>query len=363
MERTSSSRNSAACATAAAQTDLLWIQALRGVAALMVLFFHMHPHWNLVPMLSTTSALTRWGFSGVDIFFTLSGFVVYRSALRTIPASGIKRFVVNRLRRVYMGYWPVLLLIALTTVWVYQESLPPLQKMIFSTLLLYPNIWDNWLPPAWSLTMEIYFYLWIIPIAILPRQHQIKVIVSVMLVLAAWGIAWVTIDPQGVFEGDQPLRYGLTGLGLEFLAGALVAHAYDRRASIFRTHKITIPLCLLLMALGFSLGSLSPFFDRVEVMRAASFGVVGLATLIIALSLEQTRFSPPAWLVAVGDASYSLYLLHTFLLDASGRMRMSLGISEPQLLLLFLLCLPVAIVVISMLWFRCIERPLLQAAR
>mgnify|MGYP003599121737 CR=1 FL=1 len=345
------------------KTDLHWIQALRGIAALMVLFFHMHPHWDLLPTLSVTSVITRWGFSGVDIFFTLSGFVVYRSALRTIPANGIKPFALKRFRRIYMGYWPVLLLIALTTVWVYEENLPPLQKMIFSTLLLYPNIWDNWLPPAWSLTMEIYFYLWIIPIAILPPRHQIKVIVLVMLVLAAWGIAWVTIDPQGVFAGYQPLRYGLTGLGLEFLAGALVAHAYDRRASIFRTHKTTIPLCLLLIALGFGVGSLSPFFDRVEVMRAASFGVVGLATLVIALCLEQTRFSPPTWLVAVGDASYSLYLLHTFLLDASGRMRMSLGISEPQSLLFFLLALPVAIVGISMLWFRCIERPLLRAAR
>lgn len=329
----------------------------------MVLFFHMHPHWDQLPTLSATSSLTRWGFSGVDIFFTLSGFVVYRSALRTIPVGGIGPFALKRLRRIYLGYWPVLLLIAVTTVWVYEESLPPLQKMIFSTLLLYPNIWDNWLPPAWSLTMEIYFYLWIIPITLIPQRHQIKVIALVMLVLAAWGIAWITIDPQRVFDGRQPLRYGLTGLGLEFLAGALVAHAYKHHARLFRAHKTTIPLCLLLIAVGFGVGSMSPLFDRLEVMRAATFGVVGLAALIIALSLEQTRFPPPTWLVAVGDASYSLYLLHTFLLDASGRMRMSLGISEPESLLFFLLGLPVAIVVISMLWFRSIEKPLLQLAR
>lgn len=329
----------------------------------MVLFFHMHPHWDLLPALSSTSPITRWGFSGVDIFFTLSGFVVYRSALRTIPASGVKPFALKRLRRIYLGYWPVLLLIALTTVWVYEENLPPLQKIVFSTLLLYPNIWDNWLPPAWSLTMEIYFYLWIIPIVLLPQRHQIKLICLVMLVLAAWGIAWVLIDPQRVFDGHQPLRYGLTGLGLEFLAGALVAHIYDGGARLFREPMATVPLCLLLIATGFWVGSLSPYFDRVEVMRAVTFGAVGLAALTIALSLEQTRFSPPIWLVWVGDASYSLYLLHTFLLDASGRMRMSLGISEPQSLLFFLLGLPVAIVVISMLWFRCIERPLLQVAR
>jgi uncharacterized membrane protein len=40
--------------------DLQWIQALRGIAALMVLFFHMHPHWDLIPTLSMTTAVTRW---------------------------------------------------------------------------------------------------------------------------------------------------------------------------------------------------------------------------------------------------------------------------------------------------------------
>ena len=344
------------------RTDLHWIQALRGIAALMVLFFHMHPHWDLVPLLSITSAATRWGFSGVDIFFALSGFVVYRSAWRTIPTRGIWPFVKKRLLRIYLGYWPVLLLIALTTVFVYHGSLPPLKKMVLSTLLLYPNIWDNWLPPAWSLTMEIYFYLWIALIALLPQRHQIKGIVCVMVVLMAWGIGWLVADRPGVFIGQQPLRYGLTGLGLEFLAGALLAHAYDRKARIFQTPQATVPLCLVLMAGGVGLGMTSPYFDRVEVMRAASFGIMGLSALVLSLTLEQTRFAPPVWLVTVGDASYSLYLLHTFLLDASGKVRVFLGIASPSALLPFLLALPVVIILVSLLWYRCVEKPIMKAA-
>jgi peptidoglycan/LPS O-acetylase OafA/YrhL len=335
---------------ASVRTDLHWIQALRGIAALMVLFFHMHPHWDLVPMLSLTSTVTRWGFSGVDIFFALSGFVVYRSAQRTIPTRGIWPFVKKRLLRIYLGYWPVLLLIALATVFVYHGSLPPLKKMVLSALLLYPNIWDNWLLPAWSLTMEIYFYLWIALIALLPQRHQIKAVICVMAILAAWGIGWLIADQPGVFNGQQPLRYGLTGLGLEFLAGALLAHAYDRKARIFQTPQATAPLCLALMAGGIGLGMSSPYFDRVEIMRVASFGAMGLSALVLALTLEQTRFTPPEWLVAIGDASYSLYLLHTVLLDASGRVRSFFGIASPSALLPFLLALPVVIVLISLLW-------------
>lgn len=343
------------------KTDLQWIQALRGIAALMVLFFHMRPHWDLVPALSVTGAVTRWGFSGVDIFFALSGFVVYRSARRSIPTRGIGQFVKKRLLRIYLGYWPVLLLIALTTVFVYHSSLPELKKMVFSTLLLYPNIWDNWLPPAWSLTMEIYFYLWIALIAVVPQRHQVKAILGVMAVLIAWNAGWLILDRPALFNGQQPLRYGLTGLGLEFLAGALLAHAYESRARIFQTTTSTVLLCLVLMVCGLGLGMTSPYFDRVEIMRAASFGVMGLSALVLALTLEHTRFLPPAWLVALGNASYSLYLLHTFLLDASGRARVSSGITSSSALLLFLLALPVGIVLISLLWFRYVEKPIMKA--
>jgi exopolysaccharide production protein ExoZ len=343
------------------KTDFHWIQALRGIAALMVLFFHMRPHWELSPLLAVTSSITHWGFSGVDIFFALSGFVVYRSARRTIPTQGLWPFAKKRLLRIYLGYWPVLLLIALTTVFVYRASLPGLEKMVFSTLLLYPNIWDNWLPPAWSLSMEIYFYLWIGLIALLPARHQIKAIVCVMLLLAAWGLGWLIFGWPLVFQGKQPLRYGLTGLGLEFLAGALVAHAWSRGARLFAFPTATITTCLVLMAAGLGLGMSSPYFDRVEIMRVASFGLVGLGALVIALTLEKTRFAPPRWLVSVGDASYSLYLLHTFLLDASGHVRVRLGLS-PEGLTVFLLALPFVIVFMSLLWYRWVERPIMKAA-
>jgi len=344
------------------KANLHWIQALRGLAALLVLFFHMTPHWDLVPILASLTSPMKWWFSGVDIFFALSGFVVYRSARNTVSATGLWPFVKRRLQRIYFGYWPILLLIALITIFVYGSDLPPLKKMVFSTLLLYPNIWDNWLPPAWSLTMEIYFYLWIALIALLPQRHQIKAIVCAMLLLIAWGVGCLVVDPAGVFNGQQPLRYLLTGLGLEFLAGALVAHAHTSGSRIFKTPILTVPICIVLMAAGVSLGMTSPYFDQIEIMRAASFGVMGAAALVLALTLEQTPLAPPAWLVRIGDASYSLYLLHTFLLDASGRARVQLQIDSPTVLLFFMLALPVTIVLISMVWYRRVERPIMGAS-
>ena len=96
-------------------------------------------------------------------------------------------------------------------------------------------------------------------------------------------------------------------------------------------------------------------------MRVASFGVMGVSALVAALALEQTSHTPPTWLVKVGDASYSLYLLHTFLLDMSGKVRMHLGITSSEVLVVFLLLLPVAIVLVSMLWYARVEKPIMKA--
>lgn len=345
------------------KNELQWIQALRGIAALMVLFFHMAPHWELSPTLALFTGAMRWGFSGVDIFFTLSGFVVYRSAKKSIPLGGVTHFMKKRLLRIYLGYWPVLLLIAVVTVYGYRAELPSTQKIVYSTLLLYPNIWDNWLAPAWSLTLEIYFYLWIAVITWVAAKFPVKGIAIVMAFLAGWGIFWLVRDTDMVFAGQQPLRYLFTGLGLEFLAGALIAEMYDRKNCLFSHVRWTMAASVLLMVVGVRIGMISPYFDRVEVMRAASFGLAGLGALLLFLSLESTKLRPPVWLAAIGDASYSLYLLHTFLLDASGRIRFASGIIDGPVLMGFLLALPVVITFVSLLWYRWVEKPIMRAAQ
>lgn len=345
------------------KTDLQWIQALRGIAALMVLFFHMAPHWELAPILAVFTGGMKWGFSGVDIFFTLSGFVVYLSAKKSIPLGGFTQFMNKRLLRIYLGYWPVLVLIAVVTVYCYDADLPSTKKIIFSTLLLYPNILDNWLAPAWSLSLEIYFYVWIAVISLVAAKSPVKAIVMVITFLAGWGLFWLLRYTEMVFSGQQPLRTLFTGMGIEFLAGALVAEIYDRKHWLLGHARWTMAAAMLMMIVGVRIGMTSPYFDRVEVMRVATFGLAGLGALLLFLSLENTKLRPPIWLVAIGDASYSLYLLHTFLLDASGRIRFENGIADGPALLAFLLTLPICIILISLLWYRWVERPIMKAAQ
>ena len=333
-----------------------WIQALRGLAALMVVFFHLAPHWELDSWLKGTEEFTRWGFAGVDIFFVLSGYVVYQSIDKDLFL--IRPFMQRRAMRIYLGYWPVFLILFL--MFFLGQPVPNAKKIITSALLLNPILWDNWLPTAWSLTYELYFYIWAAVIFSIPRIPRIGTIVIFFGILLSWNIGWYLFDPVRVRAGLQPLRFPLTGMGLEFLAGAAWAHLRKRFYILQTRSWPLITVGLILAVIGFSIGTISPFFDRVEILRAGTYGLAGFGLLLTTLSIADIKWQAPRALVAVGDASYSLYLLHPILLTIFGVFRFRTIPADSSWLFPFLLLMPLVMVLLSLCWFRWIEKPIFE---
>ncbi len=334
-----------------------WIQVLRGVAALMVVFFHLGEYWALVPELQFTKVVTHWGFAGVDIFFVLSGYVVYQSADKS--EFDVRRFLTRRAMRIYLGYWPVLL--ALVVLSIFGLTYPSEHRNLSSVLLLEPFMWNNWLPTAWSLTYELYFYLWIAIICALkwvPRGLTLLVFILAVLV---WNLAVLLLYPAEVYAGHQTLRFPMTSLGLEFLAGAAIAHLNRRhRLMVDRPTTFFIIGCLLVIG-GFALGTSSPQFDTIDILRAGSYGVAAMGALLAVLAMSGFSLKAPLVLVAIGDASYSLYLIHPILLWLMGAFQFRHIAAGSLGQLGFLLLVPVLVVVISLFWFRWVEQPLFQA--
>ncbi len=337
-----------------------WLQALRGVAALMVVFFHMAPHWELVPALSSFTAPMKFGFSGVDVFFVLSGFVVYGSTRRIVTKADVLHFVRRRVLRIFLGYWPALLLVAAGSIWILESKLPESGKMIGSIFLIYPSLFDNWLPTAWSLTYELYFYSWIACIIWLPLRYRLQMLVICVLILTLWNVGWLMFQQTATYHGHQGFRFLLTGFGIEFLAGALLAGFYNHQKGNWPKPWIAVPLALSVSAIGLATGMTSPLFDRVEIMRVASFGIFAMGLFLITLTLQASHFRAPNWLVRIGDASFSLYLLHPFFLDVAVNLRMKHFNHNPDGVLVAALLMPLVFVALSMVWFKFIEYPLMQ---
>ena len=341
-----------------------WLQVLRAIAALMVVLFHASQYWQAIPALHPAREMAHWGFAGVDIFFVLSGYVVWTSADK--PAFSGGAFLIRRGLRIYLGYWPVL---ALFVIWYLLTRKPealPMQHAVGSVLLL--NIWvfDNWLPTAWSLPYELYFYLWIALLCTaFPSRWRGLALLLVFLLLAGW-TTWTAVRlPHLVQHNVQPFMFLATPLGLEFLGGALLArgHVHLRRGNAhWRTFmSAVILLGLALAAIGFSWGQSAPAFDRVYVLRTASFGLFGFGLVLAVLAISELNWRAPRFLVAIGDSSYSLYLIHPLLFVALNWLGQGVSTQSLWRISLNLFNL-VAVVFLAWQWYLWVEKPVFERA-
>jgi len=146
------------------------VHALRGLAALWVVFFHVSTAGHISGL---RSQLPSWadlffsaGHLGVAIFFALSGFVITHSvAGASITASYIGRFALRRSIRLDPPYWASILFVVVAGYLSAQvkgegfqfPTFPQTLAHLFylQTLLGFPQI--NWV--YWTLTYEIQFYL------------------------------------------------------------------------------------------------------------------------------------------------------------------------------------------------------------
>ncbi|MDR3536964.1 MAG: acyltransferase [Acetobacteraceae bacterium] len=337
------------------------LQALRGLAALGVVLFHLLPfEAKYLAGPTIVPAGFSAGRAGVDLFFVLSGFLAVWTTLGPAGAGAAQRFLLRRVTRIYPTYW--FYCIPLLLAWIAAPAGVPGEHSpdVVASLLLIPNAASPLLLVAWTLEFEIYFYLafalliW----ARLARRERI-------LALAAWGgivvLAHAVLRPT---RAQAILDALLSPLVFEFLAGCAAAWlcaAAPRRAL---TVVAGIVGCGIL-----AIGLLwSETLFALPWLRVAVFGI-GAALLLIGCFGEDMaiRRALPGVIVRIGDASYSLYLSHLFTIGAIGH-----GLARlPSVRLLatpvghaVILCLTVvAALLVAEASYRWIERPLLRLSR
>ncbi|MCW5283546.1 acyltransferase [Verminephrobacter eiseniae] len=342
----------------AMNTKNSWLQVLRAVASIMVLLFHARPHIETSSWLRQHAGMFDFFFCGVDIFFVLSGFVIYHSAAR---AGSVADFTANRLIRIFGGYWPAFLLLYLIPGWLTGKQPLMLSLVLQNLFLLSPVMTDNMMPTAWSLALELWFYAWVV-LGLRFFRNAEGYYIAIMLVLLAWNVFYVKERYDTVVAGMQPLRYPLTGMGVEFLFGVFVAMVFDEKKISPRSAGLGAFLCFVTGVLAYTVGTMSPLHDRVEILRAATFGIFGLSALLVFLLLNALAVKAPRILVAIGDASFSLYLIHPFLLDVFGSIRAryigteALSLETEALLAAYTMATIPAIIALSYLWHVFVEK-------
>ncbi len=268
------------------------IQYLRAAAALGVVIYHA---------LQWRAGGFDIGRAGVDIFFVVSGFVLWRAtaARPTTPAA----FLVDRGRRILPAYWLATLVAA--AIAALAPAFMPQVRPGFSHLLLSLALVPHFdprglpfptLPPGWSLCYEAAFYLLFAAALGLPRPWRAGGLIASLFGLAAAG--YVLRDPAFVL--------GANGLVLEFAAGIGIGLFAERGALPSRRWGWAM---LLAGLTGFALTQAPGVF--VELWRPLLWGAPAALVVAGAAAIEAAagaRRWPPG--LALGDASYALYLVH-----------------------------------------------------
>jgi len=283
------------------------IQALRGIAAILVLFFHIAElqrqqitqYYTKITSDNQDAemALTRgiWdsGGSGVDLFFVISGFVMVYVTRNHVPSIGATRsFLWARITRIYPIWWIFALIMPVYFLWAYN---------IPKSLALLPQSTAPVLGLGWTLIHEMHFYLVFSVLLLFKRQY-------LPWLLGLWALVIVAANVNGLvyYEATGWRSLSLSRLSLEFIGGAIAAIFLLRWKIYAPKTCILLGIISGLTAMYLKSAGLSAGVGRV-VLFAVPFVLIVYGAVGLELNERLSIWRP---LTLLGDWSYSLYLCH-----------------------------------------------------
>jgi exopolysaccharide production protein ExoZ len=336
---------------------LVSLQLGRGLAALAVAAFHLsivlgspefggngaNPYW----------AVLKQGNLGVDFFFVLSGFIILKAHHQDIGnPSALPDYAYRRFVRIYPIYWLYLILCILGMLAVGSKNfkLDGLLDWLTTFSLLRFNVPELPLAQAWTLFHELVFYALF---AVLLVQRT-----TGYIVLGVWfaTVAILFTYPRTTAENFTQVLTAANNLNFAF--GMLAFAASSRLAKAQGWGLMAFGL-VLFFAVAAWRGSATPA-PWMSLVCGVSFAVV------IAGAAASER--PSAWrahplLILIGDASYSIYLVHEHVESYAVRGLLKLGLDTQRFTALSFVLVMGMVTAVGVVAYLLFERPLLRALR
>jgi peptidoglycan/LPS O-acetylase OafA/YrhL len=337
------------------------LTGLRFVAAMMIVWLHAHQIFGL----PNPGHLAQ----GVSFFFVLSGFILTHVYPRLAGAAAVKRFFIARIARI----WPAHL--ATLALFMMVEG-GPINGFFLANLLLV----QSWIPVAnsyfsyngisWSISTEVFFYLMFpLMIASFGKRWLFWLLASAIV-----SIGFFAMANNGAFPLESGDHVSITGLIyinpavrlFEFVLGMCCCLFWKRLQSVRLPDSALLFTVLECAAIGIAI-----FFMQHSVLNLVrsvqpaggewvghhASGMWGFGAVLIVFALGRGLLarlfaSRPAMLL--GEISFSLYLVHQWILNYfSGHLK---GLSKAPWQLGFLFALAVALALAYLIWLL-VEMP------
>lgn len=245
--------------------------------------------------------VARYGYLGVDLFFTISGFVVLVSAWDRSPQS----FVISRAVRLYPAYWIAVSLTAFVSVAFSRGRFPVSLPQYLANLTMFnslPNV-RNVDVVYWTLWAEVRFYAMILVLTLIGITAR-----RVTIFLWAW------LAATFVFEA------GLLPHATDLVLNTQFSHYFIAGMALCLIHRYGATrqtAAIVAIALGNAIFRGLGFADRVgvryhtEIHRTAAVAIiVAIFAIMLAVALNLTHRLGRPWFAVLGALTYPLYLVH-----------------------------------------------------
>jgi peptidoglycan/LPS O-acetylase OafA/YrhL len=330
------------------------LTSIRGIAAWWVVLFHFDSYIKPY-LLSSVYGLIDKGYLAVDLFFCLSGFVIFMNygTIDIESVAACRAFYAKRIAKIYplhlsaIGlYLGLIGALALSHRPIPWESYS-IKSLLFNLLLI--QDWDvlkqlSWNDPSWSISAEFAAYLVFPVLALIVRPASKHIWYGALVIGGALILLNLCYAHEAYDLGGAITTFGVIRCASQFTIGAVLAAIFLRNPSPGRRVKLT------LLAAAFS------FFLAGLYALESIFIPIGWAALVLYLAFndETSRLLRFRLLVFIGEISYATYMVHYFIreLFKLALVRENQITPASYIILTFLI-----IIIFSMALYWLIEKP------
>jgi peptidoglycan/LPS O-acetylase OafA/YrhL len=329
---------------------LEWVQAVRGIAALLVVVAHARYYLYGTPWDAFAKRYMFPAAQGVDLFFMVSGFIMVYTTARS---DGSLRYTIDFLTRRFARIWPVYAVVVLFNAMIQVAWDTPVSSLgdVARSLAFLPvkTVSPPYLglpvPIGWTLNFEFYFYL-VLGLSLLAGRFRWMAFVSWMiatLVVLPWVLTGSVsmLADHDYATGVRYLDQICNPIVWDFVAGVAIGLLYVSSVRVGnRAVLLTLVGCAFALVCGCSFGGVTVFFGMAQWGLPLSFLFVAFA-----LAFKPPPPRVPRALVWLGGVSYSLYLWHLYVFGAIDHLAEYLGWSDQTHTMLFvILVIPIPVI-------------------
>jgi peptidoglycan/LPS O-acetylase OafA/YrhL len=287
---------------------------IRGLAIIAVMGYHFHsfPTGSAV-IAAIEYPLKNFGHEGVNLFFTLSGFLVGGLLLKQYSQEGridAGRFIVRRIFKIWPAYYVLILFHVIV-------GRHPLDTFLVQNLTHMQNYFGSSIAQTWSLAVEEHFYLFLPLLLIVFARFQTRVN-TILAVLGSICVAVLIARSVAVSHGEIDQTFFYTQYRIDsLLFGVMLAALYWMKPAAYRflaERKGLLVAMVIGLVLWLVFGTRNVALDQSIGYTIQAIGFCALIVLTLEYSGAVKRTLVYRLIGWIGVYSYGIYLWHSLAL-------------------------------------------------